>query len=128
MGVFGSLAVRSIHQRQVAHIRVKRTDRDLMRMLVAQIIIHISSTVPYSADMLYGIATFYVVNKSTERVAIETFFYVLTELIIQLIYVAPFYLFIIASKSFRRDFMKIVATLWYKYLLRGQVRVAPISN
>jgi len=128
MGVFGFLAVRSIHQRQATHVRVKRTDRDLMRMLVAQIIVNITSSVPYSADLLYGTATFDVVNKSIERIQIESFMYFLTALIIQFVYVAPFYLFIISSKSFRRDFMKIVGAYWCRYLLRGKVQVAPISN
>jgi hypothetical protein len=128
MGVFGFLAVRNSHQRQAAHVRVKRRDRDLMRMLVAQIIIYITSSVPYSAYLLYGTATFYVVNKSDQRVEIESFLNFLSQLIIQFIFVSPFYLFIISSKSFRRDFMKIVGTCWYKYLLRGQVRVAPINN
>jgi hypothetical protein len=125
MGVFGFLAVRSIHQRQAAHVRVKRSDRDLMRMLVSQIMIHYSSSLPYSADLLYGTATFYVVNKSPQRVAIESFLYSLAQLISQFIFVAPFYLFILSSKSFRRDFMKLIGTCWFKNLLRGQVQVAP---
>ncbi len=128
MGVFGFLAVRSIHQRQATLARVKQSDRDLMRMLVSQIIIHYFSSLPYSANLLYGTATFYVVNKSPQRVEIESFFYFLGQLIIQYIFVAPFYLFILSSKSFRRDFMKLVRKCWYKNLLRGQVRVAPIAD
>jgi hypothetical protein len=125
MGVFGFLAVHSIRQRQAAHINVKRSDRDLMRMLVAQIIIHITTSIPYSAYLLYGTATFYVVNKSPERLAIESFLNFLSQLIIQFIFVSPFYLFILSSKSFRRDFMKLVGTCCCKNLLRGQVQVAP---
>jgi hypothetical protein len=99
-----------------------------MRMLVSQIIIHYFSSLPYSANLLYGPATYNLVNKSPERVEIETFFYFLGELIIQYIFVSPFYLFILSSKSFRRDFMKIVRACWYNNLLRGQVRVAPTVN
>jgi hypothetical protein len=125
MGVFGFLAVRSIHKRQATVARVTRSDRDLMRMLISQIIIHYFSSLPYSADLLYGTATFYVVNKSPERLAIESFFYFLVQLNIQYIFVAPFYLFILSSKSFRRDFMKLVGTCCCKNLLQGQVQVAP---
>jgi hypothetical protein len=96
-----------------------------MRMLVAQIIIYITSSVPYSAYLLYGTATFYVVNKSDQHVEIESFLNFLSQLIIQFIFVSPFYLFILSSKSFRRDFMKLVGTCCCKNLLRGQVQVAP---
>jgi hypothetical protein len=125
MGVFGFLAVRSIHQRQATVARVTRSDRDLMRMLVSQIIVHYSSSLPYSANLLYGPATFNVVNKSPERLAIESFCSNLAQLISQFIFVAPFYLFMLSSKSFRRDFMKLIGTCCCKNLLRGQVQVAP---
>jgi len=98
-----------------------------MRMLVAEIIINIFTSIPYSAYLVYGAVTVNVVGKSTERVEIESFINYMTQLLIHMLSVAPFYLFLMASKTFRREFTQIIVGWWYKYILR-RARIAPITG
>jgi hypothetical protein len=127
MSVFGFLTVRSLHQRHAANTHVRQKDHDLMRMLIAEIMINIFTSIPFSANLLYGTATFYVVNKSAVRVEIEAFVNFVSQFLIHLLSVAPFYLFLLSSKSFRREFSQIWVTWWYKYILR-RARVSPLTG
>ncbi len=127
MSIFGFLTVRTLHQRHAANIHVRQKDHDLMRMLIAEIIINIFTSIPYSANLVYGAATFFVVNKSTLRIEIEAFVTFLSQFLIHLLSVAPFYLFIISSKSFRREFSQIMMSWWYQYNLR-HVRITPLND
>ncbi|UJR10729.1 hypothetical protein I4U23_014918 [Adineta vaga] len=98
-----------------------------MRMLIAEIMVNIVTSIPFSANLLYGTATFYVVNKSVERVEIENFVNFLSQFLIHLLSVAPFYLFVISSKSFRREFIHTLLGWWYRYVLR-RTRILPITD
>ena len=118
MSVFGFLTVRSLHQRHAANTHASQKDRDLMRMLVAEIMINIITSIPFSANLLYGTATFYVVGKSAVRLEIEAFLTFISTLLVHLLSVSTFYLFIISSKTFRREFIEIVVQWWFKYILR----------
>ncbi|CAF1376824.1 unnamed protein product [Adineta ricciae] len=126
MGIFGILAVRTIHQRGTALTSVRRRDRDLMRMIVAEILINIIASIPLSANLIYTAATISLMNKSAERIEIDAFMNFLGQFINQGIFIAPFYLFILSSKSFRHDFQQIVNTFWFKYI-RRQNRVTQIN-
>jgi hypothetical protein len=96
-------------------------------MLIAEIMINIFTSIPYSAYLVYGTATFYVVGKSAERLEIEAFINFMTQVLIHLLSVAPFYLFLISSKTFRREFTQIIVGWWYKYILQ-RARVAPVTG
>ncbi len=127
MSVFGYLTVRSLRQRHAANEHIRQKDNDLMRMLVAEIMINIFTSIPFSAYLLYGAVTINVVGKSAERIEIEAFINYMTQLLIHMLSVAPFYLFLIASKTFRGEFTQIMVGWWYKYNLRC-ARVAPITG
>ena len=127
MSIFGILTVQSLQQRHAANIHVRQKDHDLMRMLVAEIMINICTSITFSGNLLYGTATFYVINKSALRVEIEGFINFLSQFLIHILSVAPFYLFIISSKSFRLEFFNIVSSYWYKYILRRN-QIVPLTN
>jgi hypothetical protein len=127
MSTFGFLTVRTLRQRHASNIQVKRKDRDLMRMLVAEVMINVVASIPYSGNLLYGTATFFVVNKSASRLEMEGFFNFLSQFLIGLLSVSPFYLFIISSKTFRRKFYRIMVHWWSTYNLR-HTRVIPLPR
>ena len=127
MSVFGFLTVRSLQQRHGAGTQVRRKDNDLMRMLIAEIMINVFTSIPFSANLLYGTATFYVVGKSAQRVEIEAFVNFLSQFLIHLLAASPFYLFVISSKSFRREFTQILMTWWYRHIRRC-ARIAPLNG
>ncbi|CAF3911912.1 unnamed protein product [Rotaria sordida] len=120
MSSFGFLTIHSLHQRHGDQTHVRRKDRDLMRMLIAEIIVNIFTSIPYSANLVYGAATYYVVDKSVQRLEIESFITFFSQFLIHTLSVAPFYLFIIASKSFRHELISTMVKWWYKYILRQE--------
>jgi hypothetical protein len=127
MIIFGFLTIRNLHQRHTSHVHLRQKDRDLMRMLVAEVTISLFTVMPYSVNLLYSIATFNVVDKSAERLETEGFISFLGQFIITAHGVASFYVFIISSKPYRHEFTNIIMDWWYKYILR-RARVIPFNQ
>ncbi len=122
MSTFGFLTIRSLRQLHVTQTNARRRDRDLMRMLAAEIIINVVTSIPYSANLLYNAATFFVVNTSAQQLEINSFCETISQVLINMVGFTPFYLFIISSKSFRHEFTEILVHWWHKYVSRrGQV-------
>ena len=111
MTVFGILTVRTRHQRRTENIHVRQKDRDLMRMLITEIFINVSTSITFSGNLLYGTATFFVMDKSPLRIEIEAFVNFLSQFLIHLLSVAPFYLFIISS-NYQRNLVQIHFKTW----------------
>jgi len=118
MSIFGYFTMRTLYQRRTRRVIPRRRDSDLMKMLIAEVIINILTSITFSANLLYNTATIYVMNKGQTRVEIENFVNFLSQFLIHLLSVLPFYLFMLASKSFRRDFNHIIKTFWLKYIRR----------
>lgn len=127
MSTFGILTIRSLRQRHALHSHVRRKDHDLMRMLIAEILINIFTSIPFSANLIYSTATFFVANKSVERLEIDAFVNYLSQFLIHLLSVAPFYLFILSSKSFRREFKDIILHFWYTHISKHG-RIVPFHD
>jgi hypothetical protein len=127
MCIFSILAFRSLYRRHIARARARQRDRNLMHLVIAEVIVTIITSIPSSANLIYGAATYYVVNKSTERLEIESFLNFIGQFAIYLLNVAPFYLFLLASKPFRNDFINIFVKCWDKYILR-RVRIVPLNE
>ncbi|CAF0759449.1 unnamed protein product [Adineta steineri] len=108
MIIFSALTIRSLHQRHAIQIHAKIRDRHLLRMVIAEVVVNIVTSVPFSVNLIYGVATYYVVNKSTRRLQIESFMNFFTTFIIYMLVVSPFYLFILVSKPYRKEFINII--------------------
>jgi hypothetical protein len=127
MCIFSILTIHSLHQRHGNQVHARQRDRYLLRMVIAEVIVNVFTSIPFSANLIYGAVTYNVVNKSAQRLEIESFMSFVTQFLIFLISVAPFYLFILTSKPFRNEFMNILVNGWYKYILR-RVRVVPLND
>jgi hypothetical protein len=126
MCIFSILTFRSLHQRHGGQIRTKQRDRYLMRMVIAEVTVNVVTSIPYSANLIYGAATYYVVDKSAQQLEIESFLNFVAQFVIYLLNVAPFYLFMLTSKAFRNEFINILVKCWNKYILR-RTRVVPLN-
>jgi hypothetical protein len=125
MSIFSTLTIRSLYHQHGNRVRARRRDRDFMRMVVAEVIVNIFTSIPYSSNLIYGVIANNIVGKSAQRLEIESFITFLTQFIIYLLSVAPFYLFILTSKPFRNEFIKILAKSWNK-ITRQQNRIVPL--
>ncbi len=126
MSIFSILTIRSLYQQHGALRRLRQRDRYLMRMVMAEVMANVSISIPYSINIVYGAATFYDVDKSARRLEIEAFITFVTQFIIYLAGVVPFYLFLLTSKPFRRGFINITIKCWKKCVLR-QARIVPLN-
>jgi hypothetical protein len=126
MSIFAVRIIRILHQRHVGRIRAEQRDRSLTRLLMAEVLVNIFAGIPVSIYLVYGAATYSVVDKSVQRLEIESFMLFITQFLIQLASAVPFYIFLLTSKQFRKDFNSMLVIYWYKYI-RRRVRVAALN-
>jgi hypothetical protein len=126
MAIFGKLAYRNMRQ---LHARVQpigntanpnrsdttihRRDRDLLVMLLAEVIFYIVTAGLYPCILLEtSITNLMTVSKSLERTQIESFVTSIGAFLGYTNSAAPFYLYLIASNTFRRDVKQLVNNSW----------------
>jgi hypothetical protein len=95
-------------------------------MLMAEVIVNVTISIPYSINLVYGAATFYV-TKSAQQLEVEGFITFITQFLVYFTGVVPFYLFILTSKPFRRGFIHILLKLCKKCAGR-QTRIVPSNT
>jgi len=127
MCIFSTLTIRSRYQRRGPERCVRQRDRSLMRLVIAEVTVNIVTTLPSSINNVYSAATYYVVNKSAERLEIESFLSFVALFILYLLNVAPFYMFMLTSKPFRNEFINMIIKCWDKYILR-RGRIFPLNG
>ncbi|CAF5007746.1 unnamed protein product [Rotaria sp. Silwood1] len=90
--------------------RLQRCDRDLMKMVAGETLVYLITTMPYPVNSLYGIITASIAQQKSEmRLAIETLIsYIISQILIYIYYVTPFYVYSISSKKFRGDFVRFI--------------------
>jgi len=126
MSIFSILTIRSLRERHLTQLQAKRRDRDLICMVFAQVIMTICACIPYSMYLMYEAVTYYIVDKSKQRIELEAFLGFVAQFIIYLISVTSFYIFILTSKRFRTEFIDMITKYWYKYVIR-RAFVTPIN-
>jgi uncharacterized membrane protein len=124
MSIFSILTLRNLRHWHGLQRRLRKKDRYLLRMVMAEVIANVTISIPFSVNLVYTAATFYNVDKSLQQLEIEGFATFLTQFTVYLTGVIPFYLFIFTSKPFRRGFIHILAEFREKYLIR-QTQVIP---
>lgn len=103
-------------------------DEHISRILIAQVGIFIVSTIPFMTNNLYGTLTRGTPNKSADRIAIESFAQVITELFVYVFPASSFYSSTLTSRTFRNELIDMLHEIIpYKYR-QQQRRVAPTST
>ncbi|CAF1013305.1 unnamed protein product [Adineta steineri] len=118
MITFSSLTIRSLHQRHTTQIQARKRDRHLLRMVIAEVVVVVATSIPDSANQIYGIATHDVVNKSAQRLEIESFITFLTQFAIYMISACPFFIFMFVSKPYRKEFVNTMIKCQIKCMQR----------
>ena len=118
MIIFSALTIRRLHQRHTTQTRAKQRDRHLMRMVIAEVLVNVITSIPFSLNLVYAGIAYDAVDKSAQRLEIEAFLSFITHFLIYFISVAPFYLFMITSKPFRNEFITLLIQCWNKSTLQ----------
>jgi hypothetical protein len=136
-GIFGCLTYRNMRQRHIriqpvvqntnnANISIRRQDRDLLIIVIAEVFVYIITNTPYPLILLEMMISQYIIpNKSVQYSQIESFILTIAFLSIFVNYAAPFYIYLISSKSFRRDFKKLIINIYQKLRRQPIIRVVP---
>ncbi|CAF1207089.1 unnamed protein product [Adineta steineri] len=125
MSIFGILTIRSLYQRHVNQVRAKQRDRDFMHLTIAEVIVHVFTSIPYSIYLIYNAITYSIVIENSPRDEIEEFIFFVTQFITYLTSVVSFYVFISTSKPFRNEFINLFVKCLNKYRLR---RIVPLNE
>ncbi|CAF1058995.1 unnamed protein product [Adineta steineri] len=99
MILFGCLAYRNIQQ--TTHLAEQHVDRQLMRMVLTQVVLVVVSNTPFGAVTAYGLITAGI-NKDLNRQLKEYFAICILILISYSYYIGNFYIFFISSSRFRQ--------------------------
>ncbi len=115
MLLFGFLTLNNIRQQRRVlpvigeHTRItRRTDRQLLRMLAAQVLVIIISTLPLTIDRLYASFTESVV-KDALRIAQENLASQIANTMAYFAHTCSFYLYTLTGRVFRKELFKILA-------------------
>jgi hypothetical protein len=100
---------------------LRKRDRDLMKMVLIEVMFYVISTLPFSIYLVYQmITTNYI--KSKERKQIESFINYLTQSFLMYLNTAlPFYIYLATSPSFRRECKKILIK-FYAFITGKEIR------
>lgn len=118
--IWKSLQLKKQRQRRITlNIRqIRRETRDIqvLIMLLFQVIIFIIFTFPYMSFNLYLACTRLVINKTVDRLAIESFMQLFSEITAFIYPVLSFYSNILASQTFRNE---LIGRLWWIFTFGG---------
>ena len=103
---------------------LQRRDRDLLIIVTAEITTYVVTTTLYPVILLETILSQNVLsNKSVLYSQIESFILSIAYLLLFFNSAVPFYTYLIASKSFRRDSKKFIRNMYHKI-----TRQTPVEN
>jgi hypothetical protein len=86
---------------------LRKRDRDLMKMVLVEVMIYVLSTLPFSIYLVYQMITSSYV-KSKDRKQVESFINYLAQSFLMYLNTAlPFFIYIATSPSFRRECQRI---------------------
>ncbi|CAF1228526.1 unnamed protein product [Adineta steineri] len=127
MSIFGFLAY---HNMKKLHLRVRpignngddsiithRRDRDLLLMVLTEVVIYVVTAIPYPFIVLEVAVTNYIgVIKSSQRIEIENFLNSIALTLFSITYGSRFYTYFAVSKAFRKD-SKTLFIKWKNHVL-----------
>ncbi len=138
MGIFAYLTYRNMRQMRVriqpnAHNRIdpnhsiRRLDRDLLIIVISEVVIYVVTTTLFPLILLEMLISQYVIsNKSAQYSQIESFIFNIALILLSVNNSIPFYIYLILSKSFRRDFKQLITNGYRK--LRRQPAIMPVTR
>ncbi|CAF0748727.1 unnamed protein product [Rotaria sordida] len=130
--IFGNLTYHNMKKRHIRiqpisnnindqHISIQRRDKDLFIIVLCEALLYIITTTLFPLMLLESmISQYIIINKSVQHLQIESFLFSIVFILLLLNSSLPFYIYLIGSKSFRRDFKQLFID-GYQKLKRQQI-------
>jgi hypothetical protein len=97
------------------NVTMQRRDRDLLIIVIAEIFVYVVTTTLFPLIQLETMISQYVLpNKSFQYSQIEIFIFNIAGVLLFINNAAPFYTYLISSKSFRHDFKQLITNIYGK--------------
>jgi hypothetical protein len=140
LSVFGYLSYRHVrqmhnriqpivHDRNDANNSIRRRDRDLLVLVISEVVVYVMTTALYPLILLEMMISQYIIpNKSFQYFQTEIFILNIAVLLLFINSAAPFYTYLISSKSFRRDFQQLIINIYQKLRRQTRVQVVPRTD
>jgi len=91
------------------NIPIRRRDRDLLILVISELILYAVTTIPYPLIFSETIISRYIIpNKSVQYSQIEALIFTIVYLLVNVNHGASFYVYFVLSKSFRRDWKQLI--------------------
>jgi hypothetical protein len=138
MGIFAYLTYRNmrqmrirvqpiIHNRIDTNHSIRRLDRDLLIIVISEVLVYVITTTLFPLILLEMLISQYVIsNKTMQYSQIEIFIVNIALVLLTLNDSVSFYIYLISSKSFRRDFKQLTINGYRK--LTRQTGIIPIPR
>jgi hypothetical protein len=115
-----------VHDRNEAKHLIRRRDRDLLVLVISEVIVYVITTALYPFVLLERMISQYIMpNKSLQYFQTEIFTISIGLFLLFINSAVPFYTYFIASKSFRRDFQQLIINSYQKLRKQTSVQVVP---
>ncbi|CAF1240629.1 unnamed protein product [Adineta steineri] len=112
------LRVRPIRNNGDDSITTHRRDRDLLLIILTEVVIYVVTAILYSFIVLeVGVTNYMGVSKSTQRIEIENFLNSIALTVFSVTYGSRFYTYFAVSNAFRKD-CKTLFIKWKNYVVR----------
>jgi hypothetical protein len=133
--IFGYLTYRNIRQTRNriqpieqntinANISTQRRNRDLLIIVIAEVVTYFVTTALFPLILLEMLISEYLIpNKSFQYLQIEIFIVNIAVFLLFVNSAAPFYIYLISSKSFRRDFKQLIINSYRKLTRQTPVEI-----
>jgi hypothetical protein len=113
------------HNRIDANNPIRRQDRYLLIIVISEVLLFLIATIPFPLILLEEMISGYIISsKSAKYSQIEGFILTIAYLLLVANSAIPFYIYLISSKSFRRDFKQLFISAYRK--LRRQVTILTV--
>jgi hypothetical protein len=135
--IFGYLTYRNMKQihnriqpvvqnRVNTNTSIQRRDRDLLIIVIAEVVTYVITTALFPLILLEILISEYVMpNKSVQYLQIEIFIFNIALFLLFVNCAAPFYTYLISSKSFRRDFKQLIINIYGKLRRQPTIQIVP---
>ncbi|CAF1211374.1 unnamed protein product [Adineta steineri] len=140
LSIFGYLAYRNMRKMQVriqpivnhtmdqTHF-IRRKDRDLLIIVIAEVFVYLILTMLLPIILIEMTISQYVIqNKSIQYLQTEIFINNFAIFLLYVICAIPFYIYLISSKAFRRDFKQLIINAYQKLTKQGNDQIIPKPN
>ncbi|UJR19829.1 hypothetical protein I4U23_022962 [Adineta vaga] len=115
-------------ERDEAHHIHRSRDQQALVMLFTQVIVYVISVIPLMVFYIYNAATLNISNKPIERISIERFAFFMAEVVILLFPASSFFLYTMSSRTFRKELIRALRSIFKCRRLINTNRIQPITN